>query len=90
MILNLTKNATTPEQRIWGVYEPKPQDKEEVRRLLTFEGQPSERLLQVRLFMLAVIADTYYASHVLIEGDSPLTIELMREFPYAITKLPGE
>ena len=86
-ILNLTKNATTPEQRDWGVYDPTPQDKADIKRLLTFEGCPSKEFIRHRVMVLAVIADTYDASHVLIEGSDELVAELMREFPYAITKI---
>ena len=67
-ILNLTKNTTTPEQQAQGVFEPSPQDKADIKRLLTFEGWPSERYLMVVAVNLAVIAESYCANSVLVEG----------------------
>ena len=87
MILNLTRNATTPEQRAQGVFEPSPQDKADIKRLLTFEGCPSKEFLRRRAMILAVIADSYDGGYVLIEGNFALTAELLREIPGAITKI---
>ena len=87
MILNLTKHAATPEQRSQGVFEPSAHDKADIKRLLTFEGQPSKEYLRRRAMILAVIADSYDAGHVLIEDNSILTAELLREIPHAITKI---
>ena len=41
-ILNLTQHIATPEQQAQGVFEPSPQDKADIKRLLTLEGCPSE------------------------------------------------
>ena len=86
-ILNLTRHATTLEQRAQGVLEPSPQDKADIKRLLTFEGCPSEEFLRRRAMILAVIADSYDGGYVLIEDNSALTAELLREIPGAITKI---
>ena len=87
MILNLTRNPATPEQRAQGVFEPSAQDKADIKRLLTFEGCPSEEFLRRRAMILSVIAESYDGGYVLIEDNSALTAELLREIPGAITKI---
>ena len=84
-ILNLTKNTTTPEQQAQGVFEPSPQDKADIKRLLTFEGCPSERYMMVVAVNLAVIAESYCANNVLVEGNFLFLNAVRKEIPNAIS-----
>ena len=81
-ILNLTQHVATPEQVAAGVIEP--QDKEAVRKLLTFTELPSGSVIGERAVKLADIAEADTAAvavaAAMIGGAgylmSPLEVEL--------------
>lgn len=55
-ILNLTQHVATPEQLAAGVFEPSPENKEKVKKLLTFTKPPSQEELADRAQALTNIA----------------------------------
>ena len=65
-IINLTQHQSTPEQEWDGVFEP--QDKENVRRLLTFDTIPNKGVLYMRAVQLAEIASESGAKFAMIGG----------------------
>ena len=83
-ILNLTKNTTTPEQQAQGVFEPSPQDKADIKRLLTFDEIPTSEDIRQRASMLADIAVGYGADAVMVGGAPYLMPALVLEIPRAV------
>ena len=65
-LINLTQHPTTTEQLTAGVTEPA--DKDEVRRLLTFDELPSKELVKARAKALAEIAENSGAKSAMIGG----------------------
>jgi hypothetical protein len=88
-ILNLTKTVSTAAQRAKGVFEPTPQDKLEIKRLLTFEEgvTHSQRFISHRACILAIIAEEYDAGGVLVDGSSPIVTELTRQIDGMVVHL---
>ena len=65
-IINLTQHTATPEQVAAGVVEPS--DKEEVRRLLTFDEPPTKADYIIRANALADLAKKAGADAAMIGG----------------------
>ena len=80
-ILNLTQHAATEQQTKEGVIEPKPADKEKIRKLLTFDEVPSKKELVHRAIKLAEIAARYNVKQAMVGGAPylmpPLEIALL-------------
>ena len=80
-VINLTQHPATEEQEFDGVFEP--QNKEDVRRLLTFDTIPNKGVLYMRAVQLAEIASESGAKFAMIGGApylmSPLEDALKRE-----------
>jgi len=68
MILNLTQHNATQEQIEAGVIEPSQEDKETIKRLLTFNDIPTFSELYSRASDLAIIASEYDVECVMIGG----------------------
>ena len=68
MIINLTQNAATEEQREAGVHEPSA--KKELERLLTFESMPDISEIAARAEAIADIALKEGADAAMIDGAS--------------------
>ena len=77
-IFNLTQHEATPSQIRDGVYEPSPEVKERIRRLLTFEEPPSTAMIKARAEELAGIAAAHKARYAMIGGASYLMSALER------------
>ena len=80
-ILNLTQHVATPEQVDAGVVEPR--DKEEIRKLLTFDdGLPTREVIRERAKRLVTYAQMYGFSMVMVGSAQwlagPLEEELRR------------
>jgi len=67
-ILNLTQHTPTPEQLAAGVIEPSLEEKEQIRKLLTFEKPPSISEMEDRAFRLAHIVKEKGLTFALIAG----------------------
>ena len=80
-VINLTQHPATEEQEFDGVFEP--QNKEDVRRLLTFDTIPKKGVVYMRAVQLAEIAAESGAKFAMIGGApylmSPLEEALKRE-----------
>lgn len=55
-ILNLTQHPATPDQIAAGVYDPAPEERAEIVKLLTFEDIPTSHDLRTRASELAFVA----------------------------------
>lgn len=60
-ILNLTQHVATPEQIGSGVFEPSEEDKNEIRKLLTFDEKPTCVELHLASLELSKIATKYFS-----------------------------
>lgn len=58
MIVNLTQHPATPEQIAAGVYDPTPEERAEIAKLLTFEELPDKSEIEKRAYQLALTAYT--------------------------------
>lgn len=81
-ILNLTQHALTPEQIEAGVCEPTPEDKEFIKKLLTFNKSVigNKKLIENRAYALVDVVNKNYADvwKVLIGGAPFLMAPLER------------
>lgn len=75
MIMNLTQHTATSAQVTAGVVEPS--NKEEIKKLLTFSGVPTQELILERAKQLACYA--LEAEQAMIGGYLPLMAPLARE-----------
>jgi len=75
-ILNLTQHMTTPEQARQGVFEP--EDKDFVRKVLTFSGISDRASVNARALVLSDIALSNGCGHVMI-GGAPYLMKPLEE-----------
>ena len=79
-ILNLTQHNATVQQKEAGVFEPLPGVKESIKKLLTFEKLPSQRILSHNSYVLATIAKIECLRNKcnkVMVGDVPYLIHLL-------------
>ena len=67
-ILNLTQHSPTPEQVEAGVVEMAPEQKEVLKDLLNFQVIPSNKNVEDRAGIIAVLARGAGATHAMIGG----------------------
>lgn len=65
-VLNLTQHPATQEQVAVGVYEPA--NKDNVKKLLTFNSLPSQEEIQSKAQLLAIVAVSEGAEYAMIGG----------------------
>lgn len=78
-IINLTQHICTEEQKAQGVFEPKPEDKEVIKKLLTFNEIPSAEEIHKSAAFLTKFAKTYEVKEAMIGGASYLMSSLEEE-----------
>ena len=82
MAINLTLNDATVDQLAAGIVEPNLEDKEEIKRLLSFQFPPNYVELCQRAVKLAVLASQYDQSSAMIDGPNFLMSKLELELKW--------
>lgn len=77
-ILNLTQHEATPNQIEDGVIEPEQDEKDSIRRLLTFNTMPSKEDIDARAWLLADIVVRSKCKAAMIGGAPYLMPELSK------------
>lgn len=78
MILNLTQHEPTESQKRAGVFNPNPESKEEIHKLLTFDSPPNADIMWERAIEIRKIAHRYHVATVMI-GGAPWFMSILEE-----------